>query len=354
MAKQLLKGNEAIAEAAVRNGCRYYFGYPITPQSEIPEYMSARLPEVGGVFVQAESEVAAINMVYGAGAAGGRTMTSSSSPGVSLKQEGLSYIAASDVPCVIVNIVRSGPGLGGIQPAQGDYFQAVKGGGHGDYRLIVFAPSDVQEAVDLTYKAFDIADEYRVPVMILGDGVLGQMMEGVELPPMRALESLPQKNWALKGYNGQGERRIINSLRIQPDDLENYLKELFQRYEVIKQKEARAEVYLCDDAEVILTAYGTPARICKSAVDKLRAHYGIKAGLIRPVTLFPFPDGEYRRYAKADNVKKFVTVELSMGQMIEDVKLSVNGLKPVEFYGRSGGNIMNDEEVAAFIAGGLK
>lgn len=354
MAKQLLKGNEAIAEAAIRNGCRFYFGYPITPQSEIPEYMSERLPEVNGVFVQAESEVAAINMVYGAAAAGARTMTSSSSPGISLKQEGISYIAASDMPCVLVNIVRAGPGLGGIQPAQSDYFQSVKGGGHGDYRLIVLAPSTVQEAVDLTYSAFDLADEYRVPVMILGDGILGQMMEGIELPPMRDLATLPEKPWALRGYDGKGERRIANSLRIQPDELEKYIVELYKRYDIIKEKHAKAEIYRCEDAEIILTAYGTTARICKSAVDKLREQYNIKAGLIRPVTLYPFPDADYLKLAKNPNVKKFVTAELSTGQMIEDVKLSVNGLKPVEFYGRTGGNVMNDDELAQFIAGGIK
>lgn len=353
MAKQLLKGNEAIAEAAVRNGCRYYFGYPITPQSEIPEYMSVRLLEVGGTFVQAESEVAAINMVYGAAGAGGRAMTSSSSPGISLKQEGISYIAGSDVPCVIVNVVRAGPGLGGILPSQCDYFQSVKGGGHGDYRLIVFAPSTVQEAVDFTYKAFDVADKYRLPVMILLDGMLGQMMEGVELPPLRDLNTLPKKDWAIRGFDGNGERRIINSLRIQANLLEEYINNLFKKYEIIKQEEAKAEEFMCDDAEIILTAYGTVARICKSAVIKLRER-GIKAGLIRPITLFPFPDNSYVKYSNCINVKKFVSIELSMGQMIEDVKLAVNGLKPVEFYGRTGGNVMDDQEITNAIAGGVK
>jgi len=350
MAKKLMKGNEAIAEAAVRSGCRFYFGYPITPQSEIPEYMSVRLPELGGTFVQAESELSAINMVYGAAAAGARAMTSSSSPGISLKQEGLSYIAASDIPCVVVNVVRAGPGLGGIQPSQCDYFQAVKGGGHGDYKLIVLAPSTVQEAVDLTYKAFDIADNYRVPVMLLCDGMLGQMMEGVELPPLRDLSTLPKKEWALRGYDGKGERRIVNSLRIEPDLLEEYTDNLYKRYDLIKEKEQKAEEYMCDDAEIILTAYGTVARICKSTVIKLRAA-GIKAGLIRPITLFPFPDQPYVKHAKRSNMKKFVAVELSKGQMIEDVRLSVNGLKPVQFYGRTGGNIMNDEELFDYIRG---
>lgn len=352
MARKLMKGNEAIAEAAIRSGCRYYFGYPITPQSELPEYMSAKLPTLGGTFVQAESEVAAINMVYGAAGAGARAMTSSSSPGISLKQEGLSYIAASDVPCVVVNVVRAGPGLGGIQPAQSDYFQSVKGGGHGDYKLIVLAPSTVQEAVDLTYKSFDIADRYRVPVMLLLDGMLGQMMEGVDLPPMRDLATLPKKDWALRGYDGKGERRIINSLRIQPDDLEKYTDELYKKYDLIKQNEEEVEEYMCEDADIIIAAYGTVARIAKSSVQKLRAK-GIKAGLIRPITLFPFPDSTYLKYAKKDTVKKFITVELSKGQMIEDVKLSINGLKPVEFYGRTGGNIMNDEELTKVIAGGI-
>ena len=345
------KGNEAIAESAVRAGCRGFFGYPITPQNEIPEYMSKRQPEVGGVFVQAESEVAAINMVYGAAAAGCRAMTSSSSPGISLKQEGISYIAASDVPCVIVNIVRAGPGLGGIQPAQGDYFQAVKGGGHGDYKLIVYAPSTLQEACDLVYKAFDKADEYRMPVMMIGDGMIGQMMEPVELPEMRELSDLPEKPWCLRGYDGTGERRIINSLRIQPDELEPYLDEMYRKYAAIEEKEVEVEEYCCEDAEIILTAYGTVARICKSAIELLRAQ-GVKVGLIRPITLFPFPKKSFEQYASRESVKRFISVELSMGQMIEDVKLAVNGKKPVDFYGRSGGNVMSEEEIANYVLGG--
>ncbi len=351
MARKLMKGNEAIAESAVRAGCRGFFGYPITPQNEIPEYMSKRQPEVGGVFVQAESEVAAINMVYGAAAAGCRAMTSSSSPGISLKQEGISYIAASDVPCVIVNIVRAGPGLGGIQPAQGDYFQAVKGGGHGDYKLIVYAPSTLQEACDLVYKAFDKADEYRMPVMMIGDGMIGQMMEPVELPAMRELSDLPEKPWCLRGYDGTGERRIINSLRIQPDELEPYLDEMYRKYAAIEEKEVEVEEYCCEDAEIILTAYGTVARICKSAIELLRAQ-GVKVGLIRPITLFPFPKKSFEQYASRESVKRFISVELSMGQMIEDVKLAVNGKKPVDFYGRSGGNVMSEEEIANYVLGG--
>ena len=351
MARKLMKGNEAIAESAVRAGCRGFFGYPITPQNEIPEYMSKRQPEVGGVFVQAESEVAAINMVYGAAAAGCRAMTSSSSPGISLKQEGISYIAASDVPCVIVNIVRAGPGLGGIQPAQGDYFQAVKGGGHGDYKLIVYAPSTLQEACDLVYKAFDKADEYRMPVMMIGDGMIGQMMEPVELPEMRELSDLPEKPWRLRGYDGTGERRIINSLRIQPDELEPYLDEMYRKYAAIEEKEVEVEEYCCEDAEIILTAYGTVARICKSAIELLRAQ-GVKVGLIRPITLFPFPKKSFEQYASRESVKRFISVELSMGQMIEDGKLAVNGKKPVDFYGRSGGNVMSEEEIANYVLGG--
>ena len=276
---------------------------------------------------------------------------SSSSPGISLKQEGISYIAASDVPCVIVHIVRAGPGLGGIQPAQGDYFQAVKGGGHGDYKLIVYAPSTLQEACDLVYKAFDKADEYRMPVMMIGDGMIGQMMEPVELPEMRELSDLPEKPWCLRGYDGTGERRIINSLRIQPDELEPYLDEMYRKYAAIEEKEVEVEEYCCEDAEIILTAYGTVARICKSAIELLRAQ-GVKVGLIRPITLFPFPKKSFEQYASRESVKRFISVELSMGQMIEDVKLAVNDKKPVDFYGRSGGNVMSEEEIANYVLGG--
>ncbi len=345
MDKILLHGTEAICEGALRNGCRAFFGYPITPQNEVPEYMSLNMPKMGGVFVQAESEVAAINMVYGAAGAGIRAMTSSSSPGISLKQEGISYIACAELPCVIVNIVRAGPGLGGIQPAQGDYFQATKGGGHGDYRLIVLAPSSVQEACDFTYKAFDLADKYRNPVMILGDGMIGQMMEPVKLPPMRNLEDIPKKEWATDGRFGE-KRRIINTLLINPDDLEKKNNELFKKYELIRQNETKMESYMTDDAEIVLAAYGTVARICKSAVDELRER-GIKAGLVRPITLFPFPYEQINRIARQESVKRFMAVELSMGQMVEDLKLAVNGLKDVGFYGRTGGNVMTEEEIIA-------
>lgn len=342
--KKLMKGNEAIAEAAIRGGCRFFAGYPITPQNEIPEYFSWRIREVGGAFVQAESEVAAINMIYGAAGAGARAMTSSSSPGISLKQEGISYICGAEIPCVIVNIVRAGPGLGGIQPAQSDYFQTVKGGGHGDYHMIVYGPASVQEAVDIVYDAFDKADKYRVPVMILGDGMIGQIMEPVELPEMKDVTKLPKKEWATDGTGVGENRRIVNSLYIQPDELEEVNHRLFERYAEIKRNETLCEEYMCDDAEIVLTAYGTVGRIAKSSVKLLREK-GIKAGLIRPITLYPFPDEVYSKVANNGICKKMLCVELSMGQMIEDVKLSVNGKVPVEFYGRVGGNVMTAEDI---------
>lgn len=346
--KELMKGNEAIAEAAVRGGCRAFFGYPITPQNEIPEYMSWRMQEVGGTFVQAESEVAAINMVYGAGGAGERSMTSSSSPGISLKQEGISYICCARIPCVIVNMVRGGPGLGGIQPAQSDYFQAVKGGGHGDYKMLVYGPNSVQECVDIMYKAFDKADKYRVPVMILGDGMLGQIMEPVELPEMKDITKLPKKSWATYGDGVGEDRRIINSLLIEPDMLEKHTHELFDTYEQIAKEETAYESYLTDDAEIVITAYGTVARIAKSAVNILREN-GIKAGLLRPITLFPFPVDAFKKVANQASVKEFVCTELSMGQMLEDVKLAIEMKKPVRFYGRCGGNVMTPEDIVKFV-----
>lgn len=344
--KVLMKGNEAIAEAAIRGGCRAFFGYPITPQNEIPEYMSVRMPEVGGVFIQSESEVSAINMVYGAAGTGVRAMTSSSSPGISLKSEGISYMAGAELPCVIVNMVRSGPGLGGIQPAQCDYFQAVKGGGHGDYKMLVYGPNSVQECMDLMYNAFDKAFEYRMPVMILGDGMLGQIMEPVVLPEMKDLTKIGRPDWATDGTRYGKDHRVINSLYIQPDELEEVNHRLFAKYAVLQEKECKWEEYLCEDAEIILTAYGTVARIAKSAVDMLREQ-GYKVGMIRPITLFPFPTEAYARVADMPQVKEFMSVELSMGQMIEDVKLSVNGKKPVKFYGRCGGNVMTAEDIVA-------
>lgn len=341
--RKLYKGNEAVAEAAIAAGCRCFFGYPITPQNEIPEYMSWRMAEVGGQFVQAESEVSAINMVYGAGGTGVRTMTSSSSPGISLKQEGISYIAGAQVPCVIVNMMRAGPGLGGIQPGQADYFQAVKGGGHGDYHMLVYAPSTIQEAVDLTIKAFDSADKYRCPVMILGDGMIGQMMEAAEIPEPIDPATLPKKEWAAEGNNG-GKNRIISSIYISPDVLEEHTKMLYARYAKMKEDDCMCEEYMADDAEYIIAAFGTVGRIAKSTVEQLRSE-GIKAGLIRPITVFPFPDDVFAKYAASSKVKAFLTCELNMGQMVEDVRLAVNGKKPVEFYGRSGGNIIGPNDI---------
>ncbi|HJA69723.1 MAG TPA: 3-methyl-2-oxobutanoate dehydrogenase subunit VorB [Firmicutes bacterium] len=339
--KHLMKGNEAIAEAAIKAGCRFFFGYPITPQNQIPEYMSKRMPEIGGCFLQAESEVAAINMVYGASGAGARVMTSSSSPGISLKQEGISYMACAELPAVIVNMVRGGPGLGSIQPAQSDYFQMTKGGGHGDYRLIVFAPDSVQEAVDLTYSAFETADKYRTPVVILGDGMIGQMMEPVEMPD--EIAELPEKPWATTGC-GKGERRIINSLYIEPDVMEKVNLRLQEKYRTIAQNETRWEEYFIDDAEMVIAAYGTTARIAKKSVKELRKA-GIKAGLIRPITLWPFPAEAINK--AADKAKAFLTVEMSCGQMVEDVRLAVNGKATVEFFGRTGGMIPSWKEIYA-------
>lgn len=355
MAKELWKGNEAIAEAAVKAGCKYFFGYPITPQNEIPEYMSMRLPQVGGCFLQAESEVAAINMVYGAAGSGARVMTSSSSPGVSLKQEGITYIAGAELPCVIVNIVRGGPGLGGIQPAQSDYFQSCKGGGHGDYHLIVLAPDSVQEAVDLTQEAFDIADQYRNPVLILGDGMIGQMMEPVEFRDVKK-RTLPEKNWATTGTNGKREHNVINSLFIDPAECEKHNFKLFEKYDLIAKNETRVETYNMEGAEIVFAAYGTTARIVKNAINAL-AKEGIKAGMIRPITLWPFPTQAYEEAANKASVKAFLSVEMSMGQMVEDVRLAVNGKKPVYFYGRTGGMVPTPKaiaEQAKKILGGAK
>ena len=333
--RQMMKGNEAIAEAAVRAGCRYFFGYPITPQNEIPEYMSRRLPEVGGSFLQAESEISAINMVYGAAGAGARVMTSSSSPGISLKQEGISYIVGAELPCVIVNMVRGGPGLGSIQPAQSDYFQATRGGGHGDYRLVVYAPSTVQEAVTLTAKAFDVADKYRNPVMILGDGVIGQMMEPVVMPESFENEKF-EKPLAATGWDGKRPRAVINSLYIKPDVLEKHNQRLEAKYQRMREDEVMVETQFIDDAEFAVCAYGTTARIALTAVRKARAE-GIRVGLVRPITLWPFPEKEVGEIA--GRVKSILTVEMSMGEMVDDVKIDANGACPVRFYGRTGGMI---------------
>lgn len=334
MAKVLMKGNEAIAEAAVQAGCRFFFGYPITPQNQIPEYMARRLPEVGGTFLQAESEVAAINMVYGAAGAGARVMTSSSSPGISLKQEGISYIACAELPCVIVNMMRTGPGLGGILASQGDYFQAVKGGGHGDYHMIVYAPASVQEAADLVMQAFDAADTYRVPVLILGDGMIGQMMEPVEFRP-RSERQLPEKTWAATGHKAGEKKALVNSLYIEAEEMIEVMGRLNSVYDRIKRDEVQYEAYMMDDAEICIAAYGSTARIAKNAITKARQEFGIKAGLLRPITVWPFP---YKAFSDAaDKCAAFLTVEMSTGQMVEDVKLGVNGKRPVTFSGTVGG-----------------
>ncbi|NPV27432.1 MAG: 3-methyl-2-oxobutanoate dehydrogenase subunit VorB [Firmicutes bacterium] len=323
-----MKGNEAIGEAAIRAGCRYFFGYPITPQSELPEYMARRLPAVGGVFLQAESEIAAINMVYGAAGAGARVMTSSSSPGISLKQEGISYLAGAELPAVIVNVMRGGPGLGSIQPGQSDYFQATKGGGHGDYRLIVLAPASVQEIIDLTWEAFALADQYRNPVMILSDGMLGQMMEPVVLPTQEP-PVLP-KPWATTGAVNR-ERNEIFSFFMQGEQLEEHNRRLEQKWQAMVEREKRVAEFFMEDAEIVVVAYGTTARIARRAVRQAR-QVGIKAGLLRPISLWPFPDEAFQRAARKARV--FLSVEMSLGQMVEDVRLAVNGQVPVHFYGR--------------------
>ena len=338
--KVLMKGNEAIAEAAIRAGCKMYFGYPITPQTELAAYMAKRMPKIGGVFLQAESEIAAINMVYGAASAGKRVMTSSSSPGVSLKQEGISYIAGSDVPALIVNVQRGGPGLGGIQPSQSDYFQATKGGGHGDYHLIVLAPASVQEMADLTGLAFDLADKYRVPSMFLADGTMGQMMEPVILPEEK--ENTVVKDWALTGTGMKRKHNIVNSLYLNPDELEQVNFERFKRYETIEANEVRYESYLMDDADYCVVAFGIAARVAKNAITEARKE-GIRVGLIRPITLWPFPSKVLND--AADSVKAFLSVELSMGQMIEDVRLAIECKKPVYLCNRSGGMIPSPDQV---------
>jgi len=341
-----MKGNEAIAEAAIASGCLYYFGYPITPQTEIAEYMAKRMPKVGGLCLQAESEVAAINMTMGAAAGGTRVMTSSSSPGVALKSEGISYIAGCDLPCLIVNVQRGGPGLGGIQPSQSDYYQATRGVGHGDLRLLVLAPSSVQEMASLTAQAFDLADIYQMPAMLLADGALGQMMEPVDFSAFPKRE-VSEKTWAANGHDNKREHNIVNSLYIDPQVLENSVRARYERYAQVEANEVQYEEYMTDDADIVLVAFGITARICKSAVNAARAA-GIKAGLLRPITLWPFPKAAIS--AAADRAKALVSVEMSMGQMVDDVRLAVNGKKPVYFYGRTGGMIPSVEEVEAEIA----
>ena len=336
----LMKGNEAIAEAAIRAGCRHYFGYPITPQTEIAAYMAKKMPKIGGVFLQAESEIASINMVYGAAAAGMRVMTSSSSPGISLKAEGLSYIAGSDVPALVVNVQRGGPGLGGIQPSQSDYFQATKGGGHGDYRMIVLAPASVQEMASLTIKGFDLADKYLMTSMILADGTIGQMMEPITFEDAEI--KTYDKPWALTGTECKRPHNVVNSLYLKPDELEKKNFERYEKYEQIEKNEAMWEDYMMDDAEICVVAFGIASRVAKNAVMTARSE-GIKVGLIRPITLWPFPKAAFE--AVSDRVRAYVSVELNMGQMIEDVRLATKCSAPVTLCNRTGGMIPSPDEI---------
>ena len=336
----LMKGNEAIAEAAIQAGCRHYFGYPITPQTEVAAYMAKKMPKIGGVFLQAESEVASINMVYGAAAAGARVMTSSSSPGISLMGEGLSYIAGSDVPAFVVNVQRGGPGLGGIQPSQSDYFQATRGGGHGDYHMIVLAPASVQEMASLTVKGFNLADKYSMIAMILADGTIGQMMEPISFEDVEVEHY--DKPWALTGTECKRKHNIVNSLYLQPDVLEKKNFERYEKYKAVEASEALHESYLMDDADVCVVAFGIAARVAKNAVVAARGE-GIKAGMIRPITLWPFPKQALSQ--AADQVKSFVSVELSMGQMVEDIQLASGCRRPVSLCNRVGGMIPSPDQV---------
>lgn len=340
---KLMKGNEALAEAAIRAGCDAYFGYPITPQSEVLEYLSKEAEKrTGMVVLQAESEVASINMVYGGAGCGKKVMTSSSSPGVSLMQEGISYIASAEIPCLLVNVQRGGPGLGTIQPSQADYYQSVKGGGHGDYKMIVLAPSSVQEMSDFVNESFDLAFKYRMPVMILADGALGQMMEKVELFPQKERDTKLHQEWATVGKQPDRERNVITSLHIQPDKMEEINIHLQKKYKEVEKNETRVELTDCEDADYIIVAYGLVARICKKAAQ-LGREKGLKIGVIRPITLFPFPTEAISN--AADKVKGILDVEMSAGQMVDDVRLSVNGKVPVEFFGRMGGIVPTPEEI---------
>jgi 2-oxoglutarate ferredoxin oxidoreductase subunit alpha len=340
--KVLMKGNEALAEAAIRAGCRYFFGYPITPQTEVAAYMAKRLPKIGGVYLQAESEVAAINMVYGAAAAGVRVMTSSSSPGVSLKSEGISYLIGADLPALIINVQRGGPGLGGIQPSQADYWMATRAPGHGDGHAIVFAPSTVQEMADLVARAFDLGDTYRTPVMVLADGLLGQMMEPVELPEALTADDLPPKPWAIDGHGGRRGHNTVNSLFLVAQELEDSITSRWVRYERIQANEQLAESYLTEDADYLIVAYGAASRIARSAVNKAREQ-GIKAGLIRLITLWPFPVAAIE--ASVERTRAYLVTEFSMGQMVDDVRLTINGRRPVNFFAHTGGVVPTPEEV---------
>lgn len=347
MAKVLMRGNHVVAESAVRAGCRFYFGYPITPQNEIPEYMSERLSKTeGGAFIQAESEVASIHMVIGASMAGGRVMTSSSGPGISLKQEGISFLSALELPAVIVNMTRGGPGLGNIAPAQSDYFQATRGGGHGDYRNIVLGPNSCQELADLTYEAFDLADKYRTPVILLGDGMLGQMMEPVELPPEIQPKKLPHKDWTLTGAKGRPSR-FIRSLILDTTEEEEHNWKLMRKYEKISKDELRWEALFTDDAKMIVVAFGIAARIAKGAIKRAREE-GLKVGLFRPISLWPFPLKAMKDLTK--RTKHFFVFEMNMGQMVEDVKLALEGGGEVHFYGRPGGVILTPLEISRVVS----
>ena len=352
MALTLMKGSEAIAEAAIRAGARFFFGYPITPQTEIPEYMSARMPEVGGCFLQAESEVAAINMVYGAAGTGARVITSSSSPGVSLKQEGISYCAGAQLPCVILNVMRGGPGLGSIQASQGDYFQGTKGGGNGDYHLLTYAPASIQEAINIMMFAFEKAEKYRMPVLFLADGIIAQMMEPVEMPEMVDYKVDPEKKpWAATGWkpgDDPAKRAVINSLFINTEELTEHNDHLQAIYAEARRNEQMWEEYRLEDAEYIITAFGTVSRIARSAVDELR-EMGIKAGLFRPITVWPFPYEHLKAAADREGVKALLDVEANEGQMLEDVKLAVNGTKHVDFFGHCGSLMPTTEEIKAKI-----
>ncbi len=354
MAKTLMKGSEAIAEAAIRAGARYFFGYPITPQTEIPEYMSARMfdPDVNGCFLQAESEVAAINMIYGAAGTGARAITSSSSPGISLKQEGISYCAGAMLPCVILNVMRGGPGLGNIQASQGDYFQAVKGGGNGDYHLLTYAPSSVQEAVDIMMFAYDKAEQYRIPVLFIADGIIAQMMEPVEMPEMVDFKIDPEKKpWACTGWkpgDDPEKRGVINSIFIDTETLSEHNEVLQAMYAEVTKNEQMWEYYNLEGAEYVITAFGTVARIAKSAIDQLKAE-GINVGLVRPITVWPFPYDAVKKAACADGVKAVLDVELNEGQMLEDVKIAVNGAKPIDFFGHYGSQMPTTDEIIAKI-----
>ena len=345
----LMKGNEAIAEAAIRAGCRHYFGYPITPQTEIAAYMAKKMPKIGGVFLQAESEIASINMVYGAAAAGMRVMTSASSPGISLKAEGLSYIAGSDVPALVVNVQRGGPGLGGIQPSQSDYFQATKGGGHGDYRMIVLAPASVQEMASLTIKGFNLADKYLMTAMILADGTIGQMMEPISFEDAEVEHY--EKPWALTGTQCKRKHNVVNSLYLKPDELEKKNFERYERYAIVEENEPMWEEFMMEDAEICVVAFGIASRVAKNAVVAAREE-GIKVGLIRPITLWPFPVKPLR--AAADKCKAFISVELNMGQMIEDVRLATECKRPVTLCNRAGGMIPSPDQVLESIRNAQK